>query len=109
MISLHFKGQTFNIRVNQVCTLITDAEEAEVNWFCKDLQHFLEITPKKGILFITRNWNTKVESQDMTGITGNFSLEVQNEAGQRQTDFCQKSTLVITNTHFQQPKKRVYT
>ena len=98
MISFRFQGQAFNIRVKQVYTLITDAEEVEVDLFCKDLQHFLEITPKKYIFFIIRDWNTKVESQDMTGIMGKISLRVQNEAGQRQTDFCQESMLVIANT-----------
>ena len=109
MISFRFQGQAFNIRVKQVYTLITDAEEVEVDLFCKDLQHFLEITPKKYIFFIIRDWNTKVESQDMTGIMGKISLRVQNEAVQRLTEFCQENALVIADTLFQQHKRRLCT
>ena len=51
-------------------------------------------------LFIVRDWNAKVGSQEIPGITGKFSLGVQNEAGQRITEFCQENALVITNTSF---------
>ena len=61
----------------------------------EDLQDLLELTPKKDVLFIIGDWNTKVRSQEISGITGKFSLGVQNEAGQRLTEFCQKNTLVI--------------
>ena len=54
-------------------------------------------------------WNAKVGSQETPGVTGKFSLGVQNEAGQRLIEFCQENTLVIANTLFQQYKKRLYT
>ena len=73
------------------------------------LQDLLELTPQKDVLFIIRNWNAKVESQETPGITGKFGLGVQNEAGQRLIEFCQKNTLVIANTLFQQHKRRLYT
>ena len=79
----------------------SDAEEAEVEWFYEDLQDLLELTPKKDVLFIIGDWNGKVESQERHGITGKFGLGVQNEAGQRLTEFCQENALVITNTLFQ--------
>ena len=60
MISLHFQGKQFNITVIQVYTPTTNAEEAEAEWFYDDLQDPLELTPKKDILFITGDWNTKV-------------------------------------------------
>ena len=66
-------------------------------------------TFKKDILFIIGDWNAKVESQKIHGVTGKFSLGVQNEAGQRLAEFCQRNTLVIANTLFQQPKRRLYT
>ena len=75
----------------------------------KDLKDLLELTPKKEVLFIIGDWNAKVGSQETTGVTGKFGLEVQTEAGQRLTEFCQENTLVIANTLFQQPKRRVYT
>ena len=60
---------------------------------------------KKNVLFIIGDWNAKVGSQTIPGVTGKFGLEVQNEAGQRLTEFCQENTLVIASTLFQQHKK----
>ena len=85
------------------------AEEAEVEWFYEDLQDHLEIIPKKDVLFITGDWNAKVGSQEIPGVTGKFGLGVQNEAGQRLTEFCQENPLVRANTFFQQHKRQLYT
>ena len=95
----------FNIRVIQVCALTTNTEEAEVEQFYKDLQDFLELTPKKDVLFIIGDCNAKIGSQEIPGVTGKFSLGVQNEAGQRLTEFCQENALVIVSTLFQQYKR----
>ena len=86
-----------------------NAEEAEVEWFYKDLQDLLQLIPKKDVLFIIGEWSAKVGSQEIPGITGKLGLGVQNEAGQRLTEFCQENTLVIPNTLFQQHKRRLYT
>ena len=86
-----------------------NAEKAEVDWFYEDLQDLLELTAKKYVLFIMGDWNTKVGSQEIPGITSKFHLGVQNEAEQRLIEFCQKNTLVIVNTLFQQHKRRLYT
>ena len=109
MISLHFQGKPFNITVIQVHAPTTNAEEAEVKQFYDDLQDLLELTPKKDVLFILGNWNAKVGSQEILGVTGKFGLRVQNEAGQRLIEFCQENKLVIANTLFQQHKRRLYT
>ena len=109
MISVHFQGKPFNIRVIQVYALTRNAEEAEAEWFYEDLQDLLEVTPKKDVLFIIEYWNAKVGSQEISGITGKFHLGVQNEAGQRLTEFCQENALVIANTLFQQHKRRLST
>ena len=109
MIIVHFQGKPFNITVIQVYAPNNDAEEAEVEWFCEDLQDLLELTPNKDVLFIIGNWNAKVGSQETPGVTGKFGLGVQNEAGQRLTEFCQENALVIANTLFQQHKRRLYT
>ena len=85
--------------------LTTNAEEAEVEWFYEDLQDLLELTPKKDVLFIIGDWNAKVRSQELPGVTGKLALGVQNEAGQRLIDFCQEHTLVIANALFQQHKR----
>ena len=69
----------------EVFAPITNAEEAEVQQFCEDLQDFVELTPKKDVLFIIGDWNAKERSQEMSGITGKFGLGVQNEPGQRLT------------------------
>ena len=109
MISVRFQGKPFNITVIQVYSPTSNAEEAEVEQFYDDLQDPLELTPKKDVLFITGDWNAKVGSQETPGVTGKFGLGVQNEAGQRLTEFCQENALVITNTLFQQCKRRLYT
>ena len=82
IISVHFQGKPFNITVIQVYAPTSNAEEAEVERFCEDLQDLLELTPKKDVLFIIEDWNAKVASQETPGVTGKFGLEVQNEAGQ---------------------------
>ena len=83
MISIHFQGKSFNITVNQVHALTSNTEEAEVERFNEDLQDLLELTPKKDVLFIIGDWNPKVGSQEIPGVTGKFGLGIQNEAGQR--------------------------
>ena len=100
MVSVHFQGKPFNNTVIQVYVPTTDAKEAKVDHFYEDLQHLPEPTPKKDFLFITEYWNAKVGSQEIPGITGKFSLGVQNESGPRLTEFCQKNMLVIANTCF---------
>ena len=109
MISVCFQGIPFNITVIQVYALTSNAEEVEVEWFYEDLQDLLELTPKKDVLFILGDWNTKVGFQETPGVTGKFGLGVQNEAGQRPIEFYQENALVIANTLFQQPKTRLYT
>ena len=87
MISVCFQGKPFNITVIQVYAPTSNTELAEIEQFYEDLQDLLELTPKRDILFIIRYWNAKVGSQEIPGVTGKFSLRVQNEVGQRLTDF----------------------
>ena len=100
MVSVHFQSKPFNITVIQIYAPTRNAEEAEVECFYEDLQDLLELTPKKDVLFILGDWNAKVESQEIPGVTGKFVLGVQNEAGQRLIVFCQENALVIANTLF---------
>ena len=83
MISVLFQGKPFNMTVIQVYAPTSNAEEAEVEWFYEDLQYLLELTPKKGVLFIIGDWNAKVGSQETPGVIGKFGLGIRNEAGQR--------------------------
>ena len=108
MISVHFQGKPFNIMVIQVNALASISEEGEVKQFYEDLQDLLELTPKKDVLFIIGDWNAKVGSHEIPGVTGKFGLGLWNEAGQRLIEFCQENTLVIANTLFQQQKRRLY-
>ena len=108
MISVHFQGKLFNITVIQVYAPTSNAEEADVELIYEDLQDLLELTPQKDVLFIIGDWNAKVESQEIPGVTGKFGLGIQNEGGQRLTEFCQKNMLVIANTLFQQHKRRLH-
>ena len=107
MISVRFQGKPF-ITVIQVYAPTSNAEEAEVEWFYEDLQDLLELTPPKDVLFSIGVWNAKVGSQEIPGVIGKFGFGVQNEAGQRLTEFCQVNTLVIANTLFQQYKRRLH-
>ena len=91
MISVHFQGKPFNTTVIQVYALTSNAEAAEVKWFYEDLQNLLELTPNKDVLFIIGDWNAKVGSQEIHGVTGKFGLGVQNKGGQKLTEFCQES------------------
>ena len=109
MISVRLQGKPFSIIVIQVYAPTSNAVEAEVEQFYEDVQDLLELTPKKDVLFIIGDWNAKVGSQELPGVTGKFGLGVQNEAGQRLTEFGQENTLVIANTLFQQHKRRLYT
>ena len=95
MISICFQGKSFNITVFQVYAPTNSAEEAEVEWFYEDLQDLLELTPQKDVFFIIGDWNAKIGSQEIPGVTGKFALGVQNEAGQRLVEFCQENALVI--------------
>jgi len=96
MISVHFQCKPFNITVIQLYAPTSNAEEAEVEWFYKDLQDLLELTPQKHVLFIIWDWNANVGSQETSGVMGKFGVGVQNEAGQRLTEFAKR-------THWSQP------
>ena len=109
MTSVHFQGKPFSITVIQAYAPTTNAKEAQVEWFCNDLQDLLKLTSKTDVLFIIGDWNAKVGSQETPGVTGKFGLGLRNEAGQRLIEFCQENSLVIANTLFQQHKRRLYT
>ena len=108
MISVHFQGKPFTITVIQVYVPTSNAKEAEVEWFYEDLQDLLELTPKKkDVLFIIGDWNAKVGSYEIPGVTGKFGLGMQNEAGPRLTVFPRERT--GHSNLFQQHKRRLYT
>ena len=109
MISVRFQSKPFYITAIQVYAPTSNAEESEVEQFYEDLQDLLEQIPKKDVLFIIGDWNAKVGSQETPGVTGKFGLGIWNKAGQRLIEFCQENALVISNTLFQQHKRRLYT
>ena len=109
MVSVHFQGKPFDITVIQVNAPTSNAEEAEVERFCEDLQDLLELISRKKCPFHCRRLECKSRKSRNTWSKGKFSLRVQNEAGQRLTEFCQENALVIANTLFQQHKRRLYT
>ena len=108
MISVLFQGKPFNITVIQVYAPTSNNEEAEVERFYEDLQD-LRTNTQKRCPFHYRGQNAKAESQETPGVTGKFCLGIRNEAGQRLIEFCQENALLITNTLFQQHKRRLYT
>ena len=108
MISVHFQGKPFSFTEIQVYDPTNNAEEDEIEQFYEDLQDLLELIPKKDVLFIIGDWNANVRSQETPGVTGKFGFGIWKEAGQRLIEFCQENALVITNTLFQQHKRRLY-
>ena len=109
MISVDFQGKPFNITVTQPMPQPVMLKKLKLNSSMKTYKTFLELTPKKDVLFIIGDWNAKVGSQETPGVTGKFGLGMWNEAGQRLIEFCQENALVIANTLFQQHKRRLYT
>ena len=81
MISVHFQGKPFNITVIHTYDPTSNAEEAEVEQFYEDLQDLLELTHKKDVLFIIVDWNAKIGSQEISGVTGKFGLEYKRKQG----------------------------
>ena len=106
MISLHFQGKPFNIKIIQAYVPTSNAEETEAEQFYEDLQDLLELTPTKDALFIIGTEMQKIGSQETPGITGKFGLGIQNEARQRLIEFCQENELVIANILFQQTQEK---
>ena len=106
MISVYFQGKAFNITVIKVYAPTTNAKEAEVEWFYEDLQDLLELTPQTNV---HRGLECKSRKSRDTWSNCKYGLEIQNEAGQRLTEFCQQNAMVIANTLFQQHKRRLYT
>ena len=74
MISVHFQGKSLNITVIQVYAPTSNAEEAETERFYDICKTFSGKPPKKDVLFIIGDWNEKVGSQEITGVTGKFGL-----------------------------------
>ena len=109
MISVRFQGKPFSITIIQVYGLTSNAEEAEVEQFYKDLQDLLELTPQKDVLFIIGDGNAKIRGQEIQGVTDNLGLRVEKEAEQRLTEFCQEKALGIAYTLFHQRKRPFYT
>ena len=109
MIFVHFEGKLYNITAIQVYVPATNAEEAEAEWFYEDLQDLPGLTPQKVVLFIIMDWNAKAGSQRDTWSNSQVWCWVQNEAGQRLTDYCQGNALFIANNIFPQHKRRLYT
>ena len=74
MISVHFQGKPLNITVIQVYAPATNAKEAEVKQVYDDLQDLLELTPKRDVLFIIKDWNGKIRSQEIPGAQANLAV-----------------------------------
>ncbi|CAM4881326.1 unnamed protein product [Rotaria socialis] len=109
IISIRLLGKPINVTVIQVYAPTTVADDEEIEDFYVSLQQLVDATPKKDTIVIMGDWNAKVGSKLITGITGNFGLGDRNEAGDRLLEFCQNNSLFITNTCFQQPKRQLYT
>ena len=107
MISVRLQGKPFNIIVIQVYAPNSNAEEAEVEWFYKDLQDLLELTPKKRCPFHYRGLESRKSRNTWSNRqTWPWSTESSRAKANR---VLQENALVIANTLFQQHKRRLYT
>ena len=109
MISVRFQGMPFNITLIQVYAPTSNAEEVDVEWFCEVLQDLLELTPKKDILLVIGDWDAKVGTQEIPGVTGKLGLGVQNEAGQIANRVLLRECTHHSKHPLQQHKRRLYT
>ncbi|CAF0920390.1 unnamed protein product [Rotaria sordida] len=109
MISIRLQGKPTNLTIIQIYAPTTEAEESTIDDFYMDLQQILDDVPKKDAILIIGDWNATVGETAVPGIVGKFGLGKCNEAGERLLDFCQENHMIITNTCFQQPKRRLYT
>jgi exonuclease III len=109
MISIRLQGKPTNLTIIQIYAPTTEAEESTIEDFYMDLQQILDEVPKKDAILIIGDWNAKVGETAVPGIVGKFGLGKRNVAGERLIDFCQENQMIITNTCFQQPKRRLYT
>ena len=91
MISVHFQGKPFNIMVIQAYVPTSNTEEAEVERFYEDLQDFLELTPKKDVLFIIGDWNAKVGNQEIPGVQESLALEYKMKQGKGSQSFAKRT------------------
>ena len=98
------EGKPFNITVIQVYAESVMLKKLKLPFY-EDLHDLLELSPTEDVLLIIRDWNAKVGSQEIPGLTGKYGLGVQNEAGKRLTEFCQENALLIANILFQQHKR----
>ena len=103
-----FQGKPFNLTVIQKYAPSASTEDAEVDQFNESRPSRIN-TKERDVLFITGDWNAKVGSQEISGVTGKVDLEIQYETGQRLTECCQENTWFIANTLFQQNKSQLYT
>ena len=109
MISFRFQDKLFSITVIQVYAPTSNVEEAEVGQFYEDLQNLLELTSQKDVLFIIGDWNAKVGSQELHGVTGKYGLGLQNEAGPKANKVLPREHTGQSKPLFQQRKRRLYT
>ncbi|CAF3930129.1 unnamed protein product [Adineta steineri] len=106
----HFtSGKPTNLTIIQIYAPTTEAEESIIENFYMELQQLLDNVPKKDTILIIGDWNAKVGETEVPGIVEKFELGKRNEAGDRLIEFCQDNHMVITNTCFKQPKRRLYT
>ncbi|CAF3391752.1 unnamed protein product [Rotaria socialis] len=109
MITIRLHGKPTNLTIIQIYAPTTEAEESTIEDFYMELQQTLDDVPKKDAILIIGDWNAKVGETAVPGIAGKFGLGKRNEAGEKLIDFCQENHMIITNTCFQQPKRRLYT
>ena len=109
IISVRIQGRPSNLTIIQIYAPTTEAEESTITKFYMELQQILEDVPKKDAILIIGDWNSKVGDTEVPGVVAKHGLGKQNEAGEKLIEFCQENSLVITNTCFQQPKRRLYT
>ena len=110
MMSIRIQGKPANISIVQVYAPTSSANEDVIETFYDDLQQTIDDTPKRDILILTGDFNSKVgDCSTNSNVMGNNGLGEQNERGERLVEFCDENGFVIVNTLFKQHPRRLYT
>ena len=108
VIMMKLEAKPFNINVMQVYAPTQDHDDEEIEQFYQEIQNGIKYTKSDEVICIMWDLNAKVGDERYQNIVGRHGLGRRNERGQRLIQFCQENKLIIANTWFQQPVRKLY-
>ncbi len=109
VIMMKLEGKPFNINIIQVYAPTSDHTDEEIELFYDSIQRVMGYIKSEEVAIVMGDWNAKVGQEQESPVTGRYGMGERNERGSRLIEFCRVNDLIITNTLFQQPKRRLYT